>query len=494
MEFFLLFLIAIIIILFIKIGSKSAEMTLLKEQFKIQQSELEKDIDKLSSGNRELLKENKELAKENNKLIKYKDIIDAKEEAKKINEKAKKKEAEADERIRAAMLYYNETIKAAELEKSKLLNKTNEKLEKSVNIINVAESFENKVNKYKDESKYFVSPYSLIDELATTYGYKEAGEQLKFAREHSRKMVEEDLAATCEYAEKARKRMSMNFVIDSFDSKVESILAKAKKDNYGVMEQKIKDAYYYVNELGKPFKNAAITPEYLSTKLNELKWLCRVQLIIQQIKEEEYAEKEKMREELQAQKERDRIILKTQKEIASIQEAREKLKKEIQEAAEKDREKLLEKMKKLEQKLKESTDLNTRAVSMAEMVTEGNIYVISNIGSFGENVFKIGMTRRLVPEERVNELSNASVPFPFDIHAIIHSDDAPKLETSLHKIFNMNRMNMVNLRKEFFEISSTEIKQELEKQNIKVEWTELAKAEQYRESLARKKAMKKDNG
>ena len=100
------------------------------------------------------------------------------------------------------------------------------------------------------------------------------------------------------------------------------------------------------------------------------------------------------------------------------------------------------------------------------------------------------MTRRLIPEERIHELSNASVPFPFDIHAIIHSENAPELEKNLHKVFNMRRVNMVNLRKEFFELTSSEIREELEKQNIEVEWTELAKAEQYRESLRRKEAVK----
>lgn len=473
------------------ISKMNSNISSMESKYNSKIVNLEESIETLKQKNAELKSSNAELSKYNKKLEKYEKILDAQEEANKIREKINEKRKEADDYIQSAMRYYTETIRAADLEKTKLLNKTHEKLQKTLQLINLAEALENKLTKYKNQNAYFVSPYTLIDELANDLSYNEAGEQLKHARTHSRKMVEQNLAATCEYVEHSRKQMAINFVVDSFDSKVETILLKAKKDNYGVMEQKIKDAYYYVNDLGKPFRNAAITPEYLSTRLNELKWICRVQLLLQQIKDEEYAARERIREDIKAQKERDKVILKTQKEIISINENRETLKKEIQEASDKDREKLLNKLRQMEAKLKELTDINNRAVSMAEMVTEGNIYIISNIGSFGENVYKIGMTRRLIPEDRVHELSNASVPFPFDIHAIIHSKDAPALEAKLHKSFEMKRLNMVNLRKEFFQVSSLDIKEELEKQNIDVEWMELAKAEQYRESLIRKEALER---
>lgn len=85
----------------------------------------------------------------------------------------------------------------------------------------------------------------------------------------------------------------------------------------------------------------------------------------------------------------------------------------------------------------------------------GYVYVISNIGAFGENVYKIGMTRRLDPMERVDELGDASVPFNFDVHAMIFSEDAPKLEAALHKAFEDRKLNMVNTRREFSELLST---------------------------------------
>lgn len=126
---------------------------------------------------------------------------------------------------------------------------------------------------------------------------------------------------------------------------------------------------------------------------------------------------------------------------------------------------------------------------MAQQTRSGHVYIISNIGSFGENVFKIGMTRRLEPSDRVRELGDASVPFPFDIHAMIYSEDAPALENELHKFFALNQMNKVNPRKEFFKVPISDIKNEIENRGLKVKWTITADAAEYRESLAIEKSL-----
>lgn len=97
----------------------------------------------------------------------------------------------------------------------------------------------------------------------------------------------------------------------------------------------------------------------------------------------------------------------------------------------------------------------------------GYVYIISNIGAFGENVYKIGMTRRLDPQDRIDELGDASVPFNFDVHAMIFSDDAPALEASLHKAFEDKKINMVNQRREFFNVTLDEIKEVVRKIMIK---------------------------
>lgn len=113
----------------------------------------------------------------------------------------------------------------------------------------------------------------------------------------------------------------------------------------------------------------------------------------------------------------------------------------------------------------------------------GYVYVISNIGSFGENIYKIGMTRRLEPMDRVDELGDASVPFTFDVHAMIFSDDAPALEAALHRAFDDRKVNMVNTRREFFHVTLEEIEAVVKKNfDRTVEFTKIPNAEQYRES------------
>ena len=114
----------------------------------------------------------------------------------------------------------------------------------------------------------------------------------------------------------------------------------------------------------------------------------------------------------------------------------------------------------------------------------GYVYIISNIGAFGENVYKIGMNRRLDPMERIDELGDASVPFKFDVHAMIFSEDAPALENQLHKAFESKKLNKINSRKEFFNVSLSEIKKVVRQNFDKtVEWTDIAEAEQYRQSI-----------
>ena len=121
----------------------------------------------------------------------------------------------------------------------------------------------------------------------------------------------------------------------------------------------------------------------------------------------------------------------------------------------------------------------------------GYVYVISNIGSFGENIYKIGMTRRLDPTERIDELGDASVPFKFDIHAMIFSEDAPKLENTLHKAFENKKVNMVNGRREFFNVTLDEIKEVVQNHYDKTaDFIEVAEAEQFRVSLKMKEQLK----
>lgn len=143
-----------------------------------------------------------------------------------------------------------------------------------------------------------------------------------------------------------------------------------------------------------------------------------------------------------------------------------------------------EEIERLQARLAEAEENSKRALSQAQMTKSGYVYVISNIGSFGEGVFKIGMTRRLEPEIRVRELGDASVPFPFDVHMMISCEDAPTLENALHRAFHKLSLNKTNPRKEFYRTDIEAIRQIVEKHHGEVQYVADPEALEYRQSLA----------
>ena len=145
----------------------------------------------------------------------------------------------------------------------------------------------------------------------------------------------------------------------------------------------------------------------------------------------------------------------------------------------------VDKIKELEDRLRQLEADKATVLEREANARAGYVYIISNIGSFGENVYKIGMTRRLEPMDRIRELGSASVPFEFDVHAMIFSDDAPSLETALHQTFEKQSVNRVNLRKEFFRASLDDIEVVVkEKYNNTVIFTRIPVAKEYNETIA----------
>jgi hypothetical protein len=167
----------------------------------------------------------------------------------------------------------------------------------------------------------------------------------------------------------------------------------------------------------------------------------------------------------------------------------EKARRDVEKSSEAERSKLEEKLRELSERLRVAEEKNQRAISMAQQTKSGHVYIISNIGSFGENVYKIGMTRRLEPLDRVRELGDASVPFEFDVHALIPSADAPALERELHRKFVRDQVNKVNPRKEFFRVQLHDVRSQLEALGVEASWTLTAEAREYRESLAVEQAL-----
>ena len=137
----------------------------------------------------------------------------------------------------------------------------------------------------------------------------------------------------------------------------------------------------------------------------------------------------------------------------------------------------------MESELQEAHSIHQRALSMAQQTRAGYVYIISNVGSFGQNIHKIGLTRRLNPMERIEELSNASVPFPFDVHAFIYCDDAPALEAKLHQTFSDKRVNAINYRKEYFNVTLEEIKKVIQGMGFDIQYLDQPNATQYYNSM-----------
>lgn len=334
-------------------------------------------------------------------------------------------------------------------------------------------------------NRYLISTRSLIDDLAIEFGYTSAGEALKSAREQSRRMIEQGEAADCEYTDGARRETAIRFVIDAFNGRVDAILSRTKSDNYGTLEQEIRDACSLVNLNGKAFRDAHILPLYLDARLAELRWAVVVQELALKQREEQRYLREKMRDEQRAFEEQQKQMRETEheEELKNAALAEAELKVATAHAGQKAQ--LEAEAERLRLEIEE---LKKKKLTIAQKTRVGNVYVISNIGSFGEGVYKIGLTRRDT-EERVYELSGASVPFEFDIDAEIKTEDAPGLEYKLHNIFLPAKINKMNPRKEFFRVSLNEIKQEIDKMLTEgeklissVRWTEKAKAIQYYES------------
>lgn len=423
-------------------------------------------------------------------ILKQSIIESAEEEGNSLISEAKLKanqmKTDAENKLSASLSKAAQIVDEAEVKAKKIAGNVYTIAKEADYYKELATAIKNIVDGYGDT--YLKPSYSVLDDLAEDFGFTEAGENLKTSRLVVKRLMSENLAAQCDYVERNRRDTAVAFVLDAFNGKVDSILSLIKKDNYGTLEQKIRDAFTVVNHLGSAFRNARITPQFLTARLSELKWGVAVVALKQQEREEQRIIKERIREEEKARREYEKAMKEAAKQEEIIRKAMEKARAEIEKSSAEQKAKYEAQLQDLELKLAEAEARSQRALSMAQQTKSGHVYIISNIGSFGENVYKIGMTRRLEPLDRVRELGDASVPFPFDVHAMIYSDDAPTLETELHKIFAKHQVNKVNPRKEFFRLPLEQVKDYVTSKGVEVQWTILAEAAQYRETLALEKS------
>ena len=348
-------------------------------------------------------------------------------------------------------------------------------------------AMKNIIKGYGDE--YLIPNHSLLDNLAEEYNHKAAGQDLLQIRNLIKSMIKNNEVASCDYIENHRKQTAIEFVTDAFNGKIDSIMSKVKHDNYGKLSQSIKDAFRIVNHNGKPFRNARITNKYFEVVLEQLELAVTVHELKKRDLQEQREIREAIREEERARREFEKAKKEAEKEEKMLEKTRKEIEVKLSKAVAEDRAKFEQELNDIKEKLLIAEEKGQRAISMAQQTKRGHVYIISNIGSFGENVFKIGLTRRLEPMDRVKELGDASVPFTFDVHAMIHSDNAPKLEKELHQTFNLNRINKINYRKEFFTIPITEIKNKIDSLNLEneIHWTIKSEALEYRESVEMRK-------
>ena len=202
----------------------------------------------------------------------------------------------------------------------------------------------------------------------------------------------------------------------------------------------------------------------------------------EQARQEQLAIREQMRQEAEERKALEAERKKVEKEETKYKTEIEKLQNSINEtSSDEEISKLQARILELQGQLSEVV-LKKEEISNLQNGKAGNVYIISNLGAFGDDVFKIGMTRRLDPQERVNELGSASVPFKFDVHSFIFSDDAVGLESKLHETLTQKRLNKVNLRKEFFKVSIDELEQLVTQIEPTAEFNRTMLAEEFRQS------------
>lgn len=203
----------------------------------------------------------------------------------------------------------------------------------------------------------------------------------------------------------------------------------------------------------------------------------------EQARQEQLAIREQMRQDAEERKALEAEKKKVEKEESKYIAEIEKAKSQLESASNQELEDLKKKISSLEKQLAE-VSLKKEEITNLANGKAGNVYIISNLGSFGKNVFKIGMTRRINPQDRVNELGDASVPFKFDVHSFIFSDDAVGLESKLHQIMDSKRVNKVNRRKEFFYTSIDELEKIVSEIDPTAEFNKTMLAEEFRQSLS----------
>lgn len=433
---------------------------------------LKKDLEISANKEQELNLKIEELKKECESLSQFKEIADLTKRKDKILSQIRVEEEQVE--------------KAKESHLSEI-NQLKSEIEK------LSEEIQNKKGKIVELDETILlqefGMYSPIYDFANSEMYKD---RLDAIRTEQKNMILYKTAATCstnwtlngsEAQGRVMTNQNIKQILRCFNDECDMLISKVKFNNIIAYIDKIYKSSDALNRMNS--KNAVrLSPDYVKLKIDELQLAYEYAQKKQAEKEEQKRIREQMREEARLLKEIEEARKDIEKEQKHYTNALLKLNKQLESCDEIEKEVLLEKKQEIESHLTK-LDVAIKDIDYREANKKaGYVYIISNIGSFGEGVYKIGMTRRLDPMERVDELGDASVPFKFDVHAMIFSDDAPKLESALHRAFENKKVNMINSRREFFKVSLDEIEEVVKNNYDKtVEFERTPQAEQYRESI-----------
>ena len=274
---------------------------------------------------------------------------------------------------------------------------------------------------------------------------------------------------------------NIKLTLRAFNNECDAAIANARWNNVNAMEKRILNARTQIDNLNAS-NSVVISQEYVQRKLDEL-------YLTHEQREKVKAERDERAEAARLAREEQKLLRdmeRAEEDEAHFQRLLNRARSEAQKSVGPQLEAYNEKIKILERDLAEAHARAVRAQSLAEKTRSGYVYIISNIGSFGEDVVKIGLTRRLDPIDRVQELGDASVPFSFDVHAIIYSEDAPSLERALHGEFDKLRVNAQNYRKEFFWARIDDVEAAVKRLAPSAPFFKDIEAQEYRETLAKR--------
>ena len=474
------------------------------EQFSMEISQMNGEINRMKSiGVNDVLQANEKLEQ-----IKLESEEKIRQTDKEIAEKIDRTDREISDRVNKANKEVSENIETLNKlrEEISVLQAKDDKLNKSVTTQerkisrakelynSVEHAIDNFFNKELDFSDCLISEKDINDmELISPSVILKLHcmdmKSLRKAFRENEKLIDKTRQQyAARYTTKANKTI-YDLIVKGLESEMQNVLYNLKYDKLDSAVEQIKDIcakYMKIAAEGSQTIAGTITKfigemEYLFINAAKIEYNYYVKK--EQAKQEQIAIKEQMRQEAEERKALDVERKKVEMEESKYENQITSLKQQAESSKGEELAALQARILELQSQLSDVT-VKKAEITKLQNGKAGNVYIISNLGSFGEHVFKIGMTRRLNPQDRFNELGDASVPFKFDVHSFIFSDDASGLETQLHKRLDDRRVNKVNLRKEFFDVTIDELEKLVNEICPTAEFTRTMLAEEYRQSLS----------